>query len=114
MIRPRLVEFTAQMLGPLNGYHQPAKGELYIRGLLTNGQRKSMHPLADRPGVDPQRLQQFITPPSWDSQQVRANVARWAADAITPRAYVVDDSGFPKDGTASPCVARQYSGTLGK
>ena len=29
-------------------------------------------------------------------------------------ALVVDDTGFPKDGDASPCVARQYSGTLGK
>ena len=27
---------------------------------------------------------------------------------------MVDDTGFPKDGDASPCVARQYSGTLGK
>ena len=27
---------------------------------------------------------------------------------------MIDDTGFPKDGTASPCVARQYSGTLGK
>src|SRR5262249_31385613 len=114
MIRPRLVEFTAQMLGPLNGYHQPAKGELYIRGLLTNGQRKSIQPKAERLGVDHHGLQQSITPSSWDCQQVRATVARWAADAINPRAYVVDDSGFPKDGTASPCVARQYSGTLGK
>jgi hypothetical protein len=45
---------------------------------------------------------------------VRANVARWAVEAIDPDAYVVDDTGFPKDGTASPLVARQYSGTLGK
>ena len=114
MIRPRLVEFTAQMLGPRHGYHQPAKGELYVRGLLTNGQRKSMQPMAERLGVDHQRLQQFITSSSWDHQQVRANLARWAANAINPQAYVADDSGFPKDGTASPCVARQYSGTLGK
>src|SRR5262249_42771255 len=114
MIRPRLVEFTAQMLGPLGGYHQPAKGELYVRGLLTNGQRKSMQPMAERLGVDHQRLQQFTTSSSWDYEQVRANVARWAADAINPRPYVVDASGFPKDGPASPCVARQYSGTLGK
>src|SRR5262249_3109435 len=114
MIRPRLVEFTAQMLGPLGGYHQPAKGELYIRGLLTNGQRKSMQPMAERLGVDHQRLQQFITSSSWDYQQVRANVARWAADAINPRAYALDDSGCPKAGPAPPCVARQYSGTLGK
>jgi hypothetical protein len=61
LIRPRLVESTGQMLGPLNGYHQPAKGELYVRGLLTNGQRKSMQPMTEHLGVDHQRLQQFIT-----------------------------------------------------
>lgn len=33
---------------------------------------------------------------------------------IGPDAWVVDDTGFTKDGTSSPCVARQYSGTLGK
>ena len=33
---------------------------------------------------------------------------------IAPEAYVIDDSGFPKDGTDSPGVARMYSGTLGK
>jgi SRSO17 transposase len=113
-VRPRLVEFAAAMLGPLGGYHQPAKGELYVRGLLTDGQRKSMQPMAERLGVDHQRLQQFITSSSWDYEPVRRNVASWAARTINPDVYVVDDSGFPKDGTASPCVARQYSGTLGK
>ena len=34
--------------------------------------------------------------------------------SIGPDAYVIDDSGFPKDGKASPLVARMYSGTLGK
>jgi SRSO17 transposase len=113
-VRPRLVGFTAQMLGPLQGYRQPAKGELYVRGLLTNGRRKSMQPMAERLGVDHQQLQQFITSSSWDYRAVRRNVATWAAAAISPRAYVIDDSGFPKDGLASACVARQYSGTLGK
>jgi SRSO17 transposase len=114
MIRPRLVEFTTEMFGPLGGYHQPAKGELYVRGLLTDGQRKSMQPMAERLGVDHQQLQQFITSSSWDYKAVRRNVATWAARMIHPQAYVIDDSGFPKDGKASPCVARQYSGTLGK
>jgi SRSO17 transposase len=45
---------------------------------------------------------------------VRANVARWALGAVRPDAYVVDDVGFPKDGDASPGVARQYCGALGK
>ena len=73
-----------------------------------------MQPMAERLGVDHQQLQQFITSSTWDYRVVRANTARWAAEAIDPAAYVIDDSGFPKDGTASPCVARQYSGTLGK
>lgn len=34
--------------------------------------------------------------------------------AIRPDAWVIDDTGFKKDGPASPGVARQYSGTLGK
>lgn len=113
-IRPRLVEFAGQMLGGLARSDQRAKGELYVRGLLTDGARKSMQPMAQRLGVDHQGLQQFITSSTWDYRQVRANVATWAVEALVPDAYVVDDSGFPKDGSASPCVARQYSGTLGK
>ena len=114
-MRPRLVEFTAQMLqGAVGRSDQRVKGELYVRGLLTDGARKSMQPMAERLGVDHQQLQQFVTSSTWDYTTVRANVARWALELIDPAGYVIDDSGFPKDGTASPCVARQYSGTLGK
>jgi len=113
-LRPRLVDFTGRMLDGLRRSDQRAKGELYVRGLLIDGQRKSMQPMAQRLGVDHQRLQQFITSSTWDYERVRANVARWALVAIGPDAYVIDDTGFPKDGVASPCVARQYCGTLGK
>ncbi|MGH3096349.1 MAG: IS701 family transposase [Streptosporangiales bacterium] len=113
-IRPRLVEFAGQMLGGLPRSDQRGTGELYVRGLLTDGARKSMQPMAERLGVDHQRLQQFVSSSTWDYTQVRANVARWAVRMVDPDAYVVDDTGFPKDGAASPCVARQYSGTLGK
>jgi len=41
-------------------------------------------------------------------------VARWFAGGQPVEALVVDDTGFAKDGSSSPCVARQYSGTLGK
>src|SRR5436190_12688752 len=113
-VRPRLLDFTAEMLGGLPRKDQRAAGELYVRGLLTDGQRKSMQPMAERLGVDHQRLQQFITSSTWDYAAVRRNVARWFAAGQPVEALVVDDTGFPKDGTASPCVARQYSGTLGK
>ena len=73
-----------------------------------------MQPMAARLGVDHQRLQQFITTSTWDYAAVRANVARWFAGCQPVEALVADDTGFAKDGSASPCVARQYSGTLGK
>jgi SRSO17 transposase len=113
-VRPRLLDFAAEMLGGLPRKDQRAAGELYVRGLLTDGQRKSMQPMAVRLGVDHQRLQQFITSSTWDYVAVRRNVARDFAGRYPLEALVVDDTGFPKDGTASPCVARQYSGTLGK
>jgi SRSO17 transposase len=113
-VRPRLLGFAAEMLGGLARKDQRAAGELYVRGLLTDGQRKSMQPMAARLGTDHQRLQQFITSSTWDYVAVRRNVARWFAAGQPVEALVIDDTGFPKDGTASPCVARQYSGTLGK
>jgi len=113
-VRPQLLDFTAEMLGGLPRKDQRAKGELYVRGLLADGRRKSMQPMAARLGVDHQRLQQFITSSTWDYVAVRRNVARWFAVSQLVEALVIDDTGFAKDGTASPCVARQYSGTLGK
>jgi len=113
-VRPRLAEFAAGMLGGLARSDQRAAGELYVRGLLTDGRRKSMQPMAERLGADHQRLQQFITSSTWDYVAVRRNVGRWFASGQPVEALVVDDTGFVKDGAASPCVARQYSGTLGK
>ena len=113
-VRPLLAGFAAEMLGDLPRKDQRAAGELYARGLLTDGRRKSMQPMAVRLGADHQRLQQFITSSTWDYAAVRRNVARWFAACQPVEALVVDDTGFPKDGQASPCVARQYSGTLGK
>lgn len=113
-MRPRLAAFTAEMFSDLPRRDQRAKGELYARGLLTDGQRKSMQPMAARLGVDHQQLQQFITSSTWDYAAVRRSVARDFAASQPVEALVVDDTGFAKDGAASPCVARQYSGTLGK
>jgi SRSO17 transposase len=75
-VRPGLLDFTAEMLGRLARKDQRAAGELYVRGLLTDGQRKSMVPMAERLGVGHQRLQQSITSSTWDCAGVRANVAR--------------------------------------
>ena len=113
-VRPRLVAFAGEMLGGLARSDQRAKGELYLRGLMLDGKRKSMQPMAARLGVDHQQLQQFVTSSTWDHVEVRRRVARWAETFIGPQAYVINDTGFPKDGPDSPGVARMYSGSLGK
>ena len=113
-VRPRLEEFAAEMFAPLSRSDQRAKGQTYLRGLLLDGRRKSMQPMAERLGVDHQGLQQFVSSSTWAVEPVRQRLARRAVATIAPDAWVVDDTGFPKDGSASPGVARQYSGTLGK
>src|SRR5207237_9844231 len=95
-IRPGLLDFAAEMLGGLARKDQRAAGELYVRGLLTDGQRKSMEPMAARLGIDHQRLQQFITSSTWDYGAVRRNVARWLAASFPVEALVLDDRGVPK------------------
>jgi SRSO17 transposase len=113
-VRGRLEEFAAEMFSPLARRDQRDKGATYVRGLLLDGRRKSMQPMAERLGVDHQGLQQFVSSSTWAVEPVRERLARRAVAVIAPDAWVVDDTGFPKDGTASPGVARQYSGTLGK
>ncbi|MEU1883850.1 IS701 family transposase [Streptosporangium sp. NPDC020072] len=112
--RQRLEAFAAEVFTPLARCDQRAKGLTYLRGLLLDGRRKSMQPMAERLGVDHQGLQQFLTSSTWDFRAVRHRLAHRATQAIAPLAWVIDDTGFAKDGTASPGVTRQYSGTLGK
>jgi SRSO17 transposase len=113
-VRGRLEEFAAEMFAPLVRRDQRDKGATYVRGLLLDGRRKSMQPMAERLGVDHQGLQQFVSSSTWAVGPVRERLAQRAIEVIAPAAWVVDDTGFPKDGSASPGVARQYSGTLGK
>lgn len=55
-----------------------------------------------------------MTSSTWPVEDVRARLAWRAVRTVRPQVWVVDDTGFPKDGVSSPGVARRYSGTLGK
>ena len=85
-------------------------------GLLEQGARKSLEPLVERLGgdADYQSMQQFLADSPWDPALVVRAVAERVAPEIDVQAWVLDDTGFPKDGKDSPGVKRQYSGTLGK
>src|SRR5438067_2474673 len=93
-VRGRLEEFAAEMFAPLVRRDQRDKGATYVRGLLLDGRRKSMQPMAERLGVDHQGLQQFVSSSTWAVEPVRKRLARRAVEVIAPEAWVVDDTGY--------------------
>ena len=116
-VRERLQEFGREVLAEAtNRPAQMVNGDLYLRGLVEEGKRKSLEPLVERLGeeADYQSMQQFLTDSPWDPAAVVRAVAERVVPEIDVEAWVLDDTGFPKDGKDSPGVKRQYSGTLGK
>jgi SRSO17 transposase len=116
-VKERLEAFAGEVLvAAMNRPVQRVNGRLYLRGLLEEGARKSLEPMVARLGGDGdyQSMQQFVADSPWDPALVVKAVAERVAPEIGVQAWVLDDTGFPKDGRDSPGVKRQYSGTLGK
>jgi SRSO17 transposase len=115
-IRGRLEAFADDIFASLPRTDQRARGECYLRGLMLDGRRKSIEPMAARLGgeVHYQALHHFVAVSPWDWRPVRRRLAEVLCAALSPTAWAVDDTGFPKDGSCSVGVQRQYSGTLGK
>jgi SRSO17 transposase len=114
--RLKLEAFLADVVLPMGRKERRDHAGEYIRGLLMDGERKSIEPLASRlPGGDVQALQQFVNQSPWPSQEVRASLARKVEGELVPEAYwLIDEVAFPKQGKHSVGVARQYCGALGK
>src|SRR5690349_9951469 len=95
---------------------------LYVTGLLLDGERKSIEPIASRLVDDAakiegmrQRLQQAVVVARWDAAEMFGRIALKAERELPDlEAFVIDDTGFAKKGVHSVGVARQYSGTLGR
>lgn len=86
----------------------------YLHGLLSDSPRKSMSSMLTRihdPGSY-QAFQHFITHAPWDVAPVWHRLLSRVPDRRG--VLILDDTGFPKQGTHSVGVQRQYSGTLGK
>jgi SRSO17 transposase len=114
-VRGRLEEFAGEMFESMARKDQRRWGGVYLRGLMLDGKRKSIEPMAARlEDGDEQCLQQFVNQSPWDSQPVRRALAVRMSAEIEPGAWIIDDTGFPKFGKMSVGVARQYSGALGK
>jgi SRSO17 transposase len=110
-----LPAFLTPLVADLGRSERRAGATLYVEGLLLPGQRKSIEPMAERLGVDSQRLQQFITDSPWEVQPVWDAIRREVVGSLEPLvAWIVDETGWLKQGLHSVGVAHQYCGAVGK
>jgi SRSO17 transposase len=88
----------------------------YVRGQLSNLQRKSVEPIALFNNIAPRTLQEYLNSDVWDHSRARDRVQQIVArDHEDPKAIgIIDDSGHPKSGKKTPGVQWQYCGRLGK
>jgi SRSO17 transposase len=113
--RLRLEAFLGKMLAPLGRSERQRWGAVYVRGLLLNGERKSVGAIALRlPEANEQNLQQFLSQSPWAWEPVWEQLAQELSRAFPPTAWIIDDTSFPKQGQHSVGVQRQYCGALGK
>src|SRR5215204_5136875 len=114
------VEHLAQAVGHAD---RVAPLKAYCTGLILPGERKSVEPMAAR--LEPARVQaahqslhHFVAKADWSDEAllalVRAQVLPEMERHGPIRAWVVDDTGFPKKGRHSVGVTRQYCGQVGK
>jgi SRSO17 transposase len=114
--RQRLQGYLEEMLTPLGRSERRYWGNVYVRGLLLDGERKSAGAIATRlPEANEQNLQQFLSQSPWVWEPVWHAMAGHIESAFSsPEAWVLDDTSFPKKGSHSVGVQRQYCGALGK
>lgn len=108
-------EFLEPLVASLGRSERREGAALYVQGLLMPGERKSIEPMAERLGVDSQKLQQFMADSPWDDQEVWRAIRREVVPVMEPLvAWIIDETGWLKQGNHSVGVAHQYCGAVGK
>lgn len=107
----------APFLATLRHKAQRHWAPLYVRGLCSQAQRKSITPLAEivAPG-HADHLQHFVTDSPWETRPFQTLLAQRAQEMVGGQdaVLIIDDTCLTKFGTCSVGVARQYSGQAGK
>jgi SRSO17 transposase len=112
-----LVE-VGELIGARFARSEPRANALeYVRGLLSEQERKNSWTLSERAGHRvPDRMQRLLSSTDWDPDGLRDDLRSYVVEKIgDPDAVlIVDETGFLKKGKRSAGVARQYSGTAGR
>ena len=114
--RRRLPAFLGRYLPWFYRREQCELAEVVLQGKLSGLERKTSEPIAYAANRHRKPVQHFVGAGAWDDEAVAAELRRHVAfEAGDPQAVLVlDGSGFPKKGTASCGVARQWCNRLGK
>jgi len=121
----RLSGYFAAIGDVLNNKTRRASFATYAMGLLGSADRKSAEPIAATASADPDtcepfhhRLLRFLRDSPWSDREVRRVAAKHAIEALTAeepiQTWIIDDTGFLKQGKHSVGVQRQYTGSAGK
>jgi SRSO17 transposase len=114
--RRDLVSFLQRYLPRFYRVEQHELARVVLQGKLSNLERKTSEPIAYRAGRERKPVQHFVGAGCWDDEAVMAELRQHAAEELAdPDAVLVlDPSAFPKSGSESCGVDRQYCGRLGK
>ena len=111
----QFAEFLEPLVAELGRSERREGAALYVQGLLMPGERKSIEPMAARLRTDSQKLQQLLTDSPWDEQDVWRAIRREVVPVLEPlAAWIIDETGWLKQGNKSVGVAHQYCGAVGK
>ncbi len=107
--------FMAPLASVLGRSERRVAATRYVHGLLMPGHRKSIEPMAMRLGVEAQGLQQFIADSPWSEADVWHAIRQEVIPSMgVLEAWIVDESGWIKQGRSSVGVSHQYCGAVGK
>src|SRR6202521_4969860 len=119
----RFAAYIEELTGVIGHADRAAPLRDYCTGLLAAEGRRSVEPMAavtapGRVSVQHQKLLHFVGEGKWSDERVLAKVREMVVPAIERhgpiKAWIVDDTGFPKQGSHSVGVHHQYCGQLGK
>jgi SRSO17 transposase len=114
-VQHRLNNFLGELVTMMGRSERAHWATMYIRGLLLDGDRKSIQPMAQRIGGDLESMQQFVSDSPWDVALVQEQLCvKLKRDFPVPETWIIDEVSFPKAGKESVGVAWQYCGALGK
>lgn len=112
----RLQHFLQRYLPRFYRQEQRELAQVVLQGKLSHLQRKTCEPIAYLANRQRKPVQNFVGAGAWDDEAVMAELRQHVAEEFTDPegVLVLDPSSFPKKGTASCGVARQWCGRLGK